>query len=138
MTSVVARFWATALALVVFFVLWAVLAARPWVSASSTPSDPRLAALQVREQKVQKQAIAAQQTLSKRWAAYRAALVRQSGNLSATQQAQLATAPAGPSVIVRVTGAQPLTHSTTSAPAARSIAPSQNVPANQGGVVAGG
>lgn len=136
MTSVVARFWATALALVVFFILWAVLAARPWVSAG-TPSDPRLAALQVREKKVQTQAIAAQKALNKRWAAYRAALLRQRGSLTAAQRAQLTAAPAGPSVVVKVTGAQPLTHSTTSAPVAAG-APSRSVPASQGGIAAGG
>jgi hypothetical protein len=111
-TSQVGRFWASAVALVVFFVLWAVLSAKPWVSA--TPADPRLAALQAREAKVQARAIAAQQTLDRRWAAYRAALLRQRGSLTARQRAQLVAAPAGPSVIVKVTGAQPVTKTTTS------------------------
>jgi len=115
-TNAVARFWAVALALVVFFILWAVLAAKPWVS-SGAAADPRLAALQAREQKTQNRALAAQQTLNKRWAAYRSALVRQKGSLTAQQQAQLVTAPAGPSVIVKVTGATPVTHSTSSKPA---------------------
>jgi hypothetical protein len=112
-TSAIGRFWATALALVVFFILWAVLSAKPWVSASG-PADPRLAALQAREQKLQNQALAAQQTLNSRWAAYRAALVRHQGSLTAQQRAQLAVAPAGPSVIVKVTGAAPVTHTTSS------------------------
>jgi uncharacterized MAPEG superfamily protein len=140
MTSTIGRFWATALALVVFFVLWAVLTAKPWASAS-TPTDPRLAALQAREQKVQARAIAAQQTLNRRWAAYRAALIRDRGSLTARQQAQLATAPAGPSVIVKVTGAQPVTRSTTSAPAVAAPAATaiaQGATVNQGGVSSGG
>jgi len=125
-TNAIGRFWAVALALVVFFVLWAVLAAKPWTS-SGAPADPRLTALQAREQKTQNRALAAQQTLNKRWAAYRSALLRQKGSLTAQQQAQLATAPAGPSVIVKVTGATPVTRSTSSRPAVR--APAPGVPA---------
>ena len=115
-TNVIGRFWAVAVALVVFFVLWAVLAAKPWVS-SGAPADPRLSALQAQQQKTQNRALAAQQTLNKRWAAYRSALVRQKGALTAQQRAQIAAAPAGPSVIVKVTGATPVTHSTSSRPA---------------------
>jgi hypothetical protein len=115
-TNTIGRFWAIAVALVVFFVLWAVLAAKPWVS-SGTPADPRLTALQAQEQKTQNRALAAQQTLNKRWAAYRSALTRQKSSLTPQQQAQLATAPAGPSVIVKVTGAAPVTQSTSSRPA---------------------
>lgn len=140
-TSAVGRFWATAVALVVFFVLWAVLSARPWVSASN--ADPRLTALQAQEQKLQTQAIAAQQTLNKRWAAYRAALVRQQGSLTAQQRAQLAAAPAGPSVIVKVSGVTPVTRSTASrpailAPAVPGLASPQGTTLSQGGVPAGG
>ena len=116
MTNVIGRFWAVAIALVVFFVLWAVLAARPWVS-SGAPADPRLSALQAQELKTQNRALAAQQTLNKRWAAYRSALLKQKGALTAQQRAQLAAAPAGPSVVVKVTGATPVTHSTSSRPA---------------------
>jgi len=114
-TNAVGRFWAVAVALVVFFVLWAVLASKPWVSGA--PADPRLNALQAREQKTQARALASQQTLNHRWAAYRSALVKQQGGLSAQQRAQLAAAPAGPSVIVKVTNAPAVTHSTSSRPA---------------------
>ena len=142
MTSVIGRFWAAAVALVVFFVLWAALAARPWVSAS-TPTDPRLVALQAREQKVQTQALAAQKTLNKRWAAYRSALIRQQGNLTAQQRAQLAVAPAGPSVIVKVSGLKAVTQSTASrpavlAPAVPGIANPQGTALSQGGNAAAG
>ncbi len=122
MTNAIGRFWAVALALVVFFVLWAVLAAKPWTSPVAA-ADPRLTALQAREQKVQTRALVAQQTLNKRWAAYRSALLRQKGSLTAQQRAQLATAPAGPSVVVKVTGAAPVTRSTSSTPAVRVPAP---------------
>ena len=46
MTSHTGRLYALTLALVVFFLAWAVVAARPW----STPAaDPRLKALALRE-----------------------------------------------------------------------------------------
>jgi len=145
-TNVIGRFWAVAVALVVFFVLWAVLAAKPWVS-SGAPADPRLSALQAQQQKTQNRALAAQQTLNKRWAAYRSALVRQKGALTAQQRAQIAAAPAGPSVIVKVTGATPVTHSTSSRPAlalpsvpgvSPSVTQSQAASAGQGGGNGGG
>jgi hypothetical protein len=141
-TSAVGRFWAAAVALVVFFVLWAALSARPWVS-SSKPADPRLAALQAREQKVQTKALAAQQALNKRWAVYRAALIRQQGSLTAQQRAQLAAAPAGPSVIVKVSGLQAVTQSTASrpavlAPAVLGVANPQSTAITQGGNAAAG
>jgi hypothetical protein len=139
-TNAIGRFWAVAVALVVFFVLWAVLAAKPWVSAGG-PADPRLSALQAQQQQVQNRAIAAQQTLNKRWANYRAALAKQNGSLTAQQRAQLAAAPAGPSVIVKVTGATPVTHSTSSRPAiappvpgvSPSVTQSQAASTGQGG-----
>ena len=142
MTSSIGRFWATAVALVVFFVLWAVLSAKPWVTANS-PADRRLAALQVREQKLQAKAIAAQKTLNSRWAAYRLALVRQQGSLTPQQRAQLAVAPAGPSVIVKVSGAQAVTRSTAShpavaAPAVTGLANPQRTVLSQGGNAAAG
>jgi ABC-type transport system involved in cytochrome bd biosynthesis fused ATPase/permease subunit len=121
-TNTIGRFWAITLALVVFFILWAVLAVKPWVS-SGAPADHRLAALQAQEQKTQNRALAAQQTLNKRWAAYRSALLKQKGSLTTQQQAQLATAPAGPSVIVKITGAPPVSRSTSSTPAVRAPAP---------------
>jgi len=141
-TSSIGRFWAAAVALVVFFVLWAALSAKPWVSAN-TVADRRLAALQAREQKVQAKAIAAQQTLNRRWAAYRAALSMQRGSLTAQQRAQLAAAPAGPSVIVKVSGVQAVTQSTASrpavvAPAVPGIANPQSTALSQGGNAAAG
>jgi ABC-type transport system involved in cytochrome bd biosynthesis fused ATPase/permease subunit len=145
-TNTIGRFWAIAVALVVFFVLWAVLAAKPWVS-SGAPADPRLSALQAQQQQTQNRAIAAQQTLNRRWAAYRSALMRQTGSLTPQQQAQIAAAPAGPSVLVKVTGATPVTHSTSSRPAlvlpavpgvSPSVAQTQAASTGQGGGGNGG
>jgi hypothetical protein len=70
------RLYAAALAVLLFFVLWAVLAARPWTSAA--PADPRLAALDRREAALRVEAAAVQARLDRQWSAYRAELGRRS------------------------------------------------------------
>jgi hypothetical protein len=77
MTDHLVRVYAAAAALAAFFVAWAGIAARPWVTQRS---DPRMAALELREQRLQRDAELVQQVLDRRWAAYRTALTR-----SATQ-----------------------------------------------------
>jgi len=54
MTSHTGRLYATALALVVFFLGWAVVAARPWTATAKT--DPRLQALAIRQAALQQEA----------------------------------------------------------------------------------
>jgi hypothetical protein len=54
MTSHTGRLYATALALVVFFLGWAAIAARPW--ASTAKADPRLQALAIRQAALQREA----------------------------------------------------------------------------------
>lgn len=83
MTNHVVRLYATAGTLVAFFLAWASIAARPWVEP---PRDPRLAALEQREQRLRRDATLVQQVVERRWAAYRAEL--------AQRQAAAAAAPA--------------------------------------------
>lgn len=52
MTSHVGRLYSLALALVVFFLAWAIVAARPW----ATTASPRLHALAVREAQLRRDA----------------------------------------------------------------------------------
>ena len=75
MTDHVTRLYAAAAALAAFFVAWAGIAARPW---TEPPQDPRLAALEQREQRLQRDATLVQQVVERRWAAYRAELARRS------------------------------------------------------------
>jgi hypothetical protein len=101
MTSHVARLYATAVALVVFFVSWAAVAARPW----TTPKpDPRLAALALREHRLQVRSVVVKRQVDRRWAVYRRAL--------ASRQRALAAAPAA--APVRVVTLPPLTITRTS------------------------
>jgi hypothetical protein len=73
MTSRVARLYAAAGAVAAFSVAGAGIAARPW----TTPApDPRLVALEQREQRLQRDALLVQQVVDRRWDAYRTALAR--------------------------------------------------------------
>jgi hypothetical protein len=83
MTSNPARLYVAALAVLLFFVLWAALAARPWASAA--PTDPRLAALGRREAALRSEAAAVRTRLDRQWAAYRAELLRRSTIAPAAQ-----------------------------------------------------
>ncbi len=75
MTNNLGRLYAPALAVVLFFVAWAVVAARPWV-ADDSKQDPRIAALTAREQRLHQDAIAIKKIVDKRWATYRAELAQ--------------------------------------------------------------
>jgi len=55
MTSHVGRLYSLAFALVVFFLAWAVVAARPW--AAATKPDPRAKALVVRANRLRHEAV---------------------------------------------------------------------------------
>lgn len=80
MTSPVARLYVAATAVLLFLVLWAAVAAHPWVSAAP---DPRLAALDARQQRLDVRLVNAQNRLAARWAAYRATIARQSSAAAA-------------------------------------------------------
>jgi hypothetical protein len=65
------RLYALSLALVTFFLAWAVVAARPWATASA---DPRLKSLAIREVQLRHEARLVQKVVAARWATYRAEL----------------------------------------------------------------
>jgi hypothetical protein len=108
MTSHTGRLYSLALALVVFFLTWAVIAARPWTSAKA---DPRLAALATREQRLRRESAVVRRIVARRWAAYRRELKARRAQIAAVAQTQLAAA-ASPSV--RVVTLPPLTITRTS------------------------
>jgi hypothetical protein len=63
MTSSAVRLTTLAFALVVFFLAWAVIAARPWAASSN---DPRLRALAVREARLRQDARLVQRVVARR------------------------------------------------------------------------
>jgi hypothetical protein len=129
MTSHVGRLYTLALALVVFFLTWATVAAHPW-SAHATPrADPRAAALAARQLRLRHESLVVAGIVHRRWAIYRKQLRRRQqriaavnrSNAAAARQAELAAsaaaAPAVPSAAapsVRVVSLPPVTVTRTS------------------------
>jgi hypothetical protein len=95
MTNHVGRLYAAAAALAAFFLAWIGIAAHPWVTP---PRDPRMAALQQRELRLQRDAALVRQLVSRR-NAYRGALAR--------SRAAAAAAPA-PAPAVRIVTLPPV------------------------------
>jgi hypothetical protein len=109
MTSHVGRLYALAIALLVFFLTWATVAAQPW--AKSTAADPRLQAIAARERQVRAESTAVRRLVNRRWAVYRRELKVRQGEIAAAKHSQLIAA-AAPSV--RVVTLPPLTITRTS------------------------
>ena len=63
MTSPVGRLYAATIAMLVFFVVWAAVAARPWKTAAP---DPRLQQLALRQQALKREAALVNQVLALR------------------------------------------------------------------------
>lgn len=110
MTSHVARLYASAVALVVFFLAWAAIAAKPWAQAKP---DPAVAALAQREHRLHVESVHVRKLLAHRWAAYRIAL-RARQHAIAARQAQNTRVLAAAPVPVRVVTLPPLTITRTS------------------------
>ena len=86
MTNHVARLYAVALALVVLFLTWAVVAARPW-AASAAEQDPRIVALERREAKLRRKSIRVERQVNRRFAAYEVRLRKRKRAIAAIQAA---------------------------------------------------
>jgi hypothetical protein len=122
MTNQLARLYSLVVAVLVFFVAWAAIAAHPWQAKSATAEDPSLAALQLREQRLRAESLAVKRVVDKRWATYRAQLAlrkRQiasinAQNAKARAAASLASAAAPAAPSVRVVTLPPLTITRTS------------------------
>jgi len=104
MTSHQGRLYALALSLVVFFLAWAVVAARPWATAAA---DPRLRTLAVREAELRREAKLVQKVVAARWAKYRVQLKARQAEIAkvnaaaaAAQAAAAASAASAPAVQV--------------------------------------
>ena len=91
MTSHFGRLYAVALALVVFFLAWAVVAAHPWAAASA---DPRLKALAIRQVELQREAKLVRKVVEARWARYRVELKGRRAEIKRVNAANAAAAAA--------------------------------------------
>lgn len=116
MTSHHGRLYALALALVVFFLAWAVVAAHPWAAASA---DPRLRMLTIRQAELQREAKLVRKVITARWAKYRVELKARRAEIARVNAAAAAAA-------ARARAAQ-AAQAATVAPAATAAAPVQVV-----------
>jgi hypothetical protein len=113
MTSPVGRTYATALALVLFFLTWAVVAAQPW-TPSATASDPRLKVLALRETRLRHEAKRVDRVVARRWAAYHRELAARRVQIAAAKAQNARAAAATPTAAVRVVTLPPITITRTS------------------------
>jgi hypothetical protein len=87
MTNHTVRLYALVGAVLVFFLSWAAIAAHPWRKQAAAAQDPRLAALQAREQRLRAEALAVKRVVEKRWAVYRAQLALRRKEIASIQAA---------------------------------------------------
>lgn len=84
-----ARAITAAATVLLFFVLWAAIAARPWAKSSPAATDPRMIALANRERSLKRHAAAVNRIVERRWAAYRVALGRRQASIALAEQRHL-------------------------------------------------
>jgi hypothetical protein len=118
MTSHVVRLYTLAVAVVVLFLAWAVIAAHPWKVQSRPAADPRVHALALREQRIRRETVVVRRIVARRWRRYHVALRHRKQQIATVQKhhqqalAAAATAPSAPSV--QVVTLPPLTVTRTS------------------------
>jgi hypothetical protein len=92
------RLYVAAVTLLVFFVLWAVVAARPWASTGGRAApDPRLVALERRQHRLAREARLVKRQLDRRWRDYRQRLHKREARIRTLERrhaAQVAAARA--------------------------------------------
>jgi hypothetical protein len=113
MTDHVARLYAAALALVAFFLTWAVIAARPW-AAEAAADDPRVVALERREERLRRESARVERKVERRFAAYRTRLAERQRVIAAVPDATAPSAPAPPAPSVGAVSIPPVTSTRSS------------------------
>ena len=89
MTDHIARLYAVALAICVFSLTWAVVAAKPWAHEEK---DTRLVALERREAKLRRESVRVQRLVERRFATYRVRLSERQQLIAAVGSANAAAA----------------------------------------------
>jgi hypothetical protein len=116
MTDHTVRLYAAAVGLVVFFLFWAAIAAKPWASTGS--ADPRAAAIHRREQRLAQETRRVNRAVERRFDVYRKRLARRKRAIARRERenaAMLAAGPAAsPAAPSSVTAAPPVTTTSSS------------------------
>jgi hypothetical protein len=105
MTSHYGRLYALALALVVFFLAWAAIAAHPWATASA---DPRLRTLAIRQAQLQREAKLVRKVVAARWARYHVRLKTRRALIARVNAAAAAAAKQAAKPAAAATAAAPV------------------------------
>ena len=105
MTSHHGRLYVLALALVAFFLAWAIVAARPWANASP---DPRLRVLAIRQAQLQREARLVRKVVAARWARYRVDLKARRAQIARVNAAAAAAASAASAAAAQAATAAPV------------------------------
>jgi hypothetical protein len=129
--SPTSRLYLATVALLLFLVLWAVVAAHPWGSAAATKAepDPRLVALDRRQRRLAHEAALVRSEVSLRWRDYRRALRRREAEIAAVRAAHVRRLAAARAAEARLAALRDAAGSTgavsavQSAPAAAGPAP---------------
>ncbi|HLY86111.1 MAG TPA: hypothetical protein VKO84_06340 [Gaiellaceae bacterium] len=108
------RLYVAGVTLVVFFVIWAVVAARPWASTGArVAADPRVVALERKQRRLAREARLVKRELARRWRGYRVRLRAREARIRTVEQAHAAQVAAA-----RAAAASSAAAYTTSAAAA--------------------
>ena len=111
MRSHTLRLYVVSVTVLVFFVLWAVVAARPWAARSG--ASPALERLAARERHLRHEARVVERTVRRRWAGYRRRLHAREAQIKALERRHAAE--------VAAASAAAATAATYSAPATSSV-----------------
>ena len=128
MRSHTLRLYVFSVALLVFFVLWAVIAARPWAAAQSSGNQggasPALDALAARERHLRHEARVVEKAVRRRWVSYRRRLHAREAQIRALERrhaVELAAANAAAATSAATYGAAPASRVVTLAPQVRVV-----------------
>ncbi len=111
MGSDTARLYAVCLALLVFFVAWAAIAAHPWTGPEpAIPRDPRARAVAARQAHLVARARVARHVLERRWTTYHRRMTARLAEIARrTGRPPVARPMPAPPVVVWAGGADPVT-----------------------------
>jgi hypothetical protein len=131
MTDATRRLSIAALAILVLFLSWAFVSARPWAVHAAAAPDPHVQALVQREARLRRDAVLVQRVVTRRWHRYRVALHRRElaiARVKAKHQrdlaaAKLAQAAAARDAALRASAPAPRSSSGYTASAAAAPAP---------------
>ncbi len=121
MTNATRRLSIAAISILVLFLSWAFVAARPWAVHAAAAPDPRIKALVQREARLRRDAVLVQHVVTLRWKHYRVALHKRQiaiAKVKAKHVRDLAAARNAAQAAARNAALQ------ASAPAVRSSSPS--------------